>query len=87
MSARKVDVDGSPWLDGWVGVDADGRLWRLRFVQSTWGPARDRWVWQTFGVELDYDLDSEVVARPLTKIWPPEPAVEDETPKPKRRAS
>lgn len=84
--SRTVDVDGQPWRDGWVGVDADGRLWRLRFVQSTWGPALDRWAWHTFGVELDYALDSEIVTHPLTKVWPPAP-VEDEAPKPKRRAS
>lgn len=70
MSARTVEVDGQPWQDGWVGADADGTLWRLLFVQSTWGPVYDRWVWQAFGVELDHALDSEVVKHPLTKVWP-----------------
>lgn len=98
---RAVEVDGVLWPDGAIGVDADGKPWRLTFVQSSWGPAHDAWFWREFGLPVDHVLGSPSVKLPLTRIWPVDfgpgrgvPAdttavidAGEEIVKPKRRAS
>lgn len=67
---RQVEVDGVLWPDGSIGIDVDGKPWRLVFVASTWGPAHDAWFWQEFGLPVEHVLGSPAVKLPLTRIWP-----------------